>query len=333
MWKSLPAARVMVCSRPLGSVSWARSPARNGPRRCAAPVGSLDRRRSVNSAPGPARRRATPPPRGPPRPGRSTRYSLDGMGLDRGEQVGAGQATGRIRPGSSERDTEDTGTQGRRSSGVATTAASLTSPTGRPSPATTTTALAPACAGPADRLGQRHVGGHGQGRAQQSVHGEVGQPGPQPALRHRLARPRPTRRRRSGPPTPSRSDRARRPRPSASNSGRAKTSTATTRPAQPAATIPAVRRPVARHTPAASTRPPSRGSPGSRLKTATRRWTGTAARPGRRRWCPARARRSGRIRRRRTPATAGARRWRRRTPARVSRVPARSPRHRRAGAG
>ena len=41
VWNSLPATRVIVCIRPFGSVSCTRSPTANGPRRCAAPVGSV----------------------------------------------------------------------------------------------------------------------------------------------------------------------------------------------------------------------------------------------------------------------------------------------------
>src|SRR3954447_1943536 len=41
VWNSRPGVRVIVCSRPFGSVSWTRSPARSGPRRTAAPVGGV----------------------------------------------------------------------------------------------------------------------------------------------------------------------------------------------------------------------------------------------------------------------------------------------------
>src|SRR4051794_10269242 len=39
VWNSLPGVSVMVCIRPLGSVSCTRSPSWSGPLRCAAPVG------------------------------------------------------------------------------------------------------------------------------------------------------------------------------------------------------------------------------------------------------------------------------------------------------
>src|SRR4051812_27214667 len=38
VWKSFPATSSIVWWRPLGSVSWTRSPARNGPRRCSTSV-------------------------------------------------------------------------------------------------------------------------------------------------------------------------------------------------------------------------------------------------------------------------------------------------------
>ena len=56
VWNSLPGSSVMVCIRPLGSVSWTRSPARNGPRG-ARPVGRRGQRLVTRCASDPLRRR------------------------------------------------------------------------------------------------------------------------------------------------------------------------------------------------------------------------------------------------------------------------------------
>ena len=93
---------------------------------------------------------------------------------DRPDQLLAGDARpAGSGPSSSVRATVETATQGRRSSGVASSAASLTRPTGRPLPVTVTMAAGLGLARAADGLGERQVVGDGEGTAGQ-VAGDQG---------------------------------------------------------------------------------------------------------------------------------------------------------------
>ncbi len=87
------------------------------------------------------------------------------------------------------RATLEVGTQGRRSSGVATRALSITTPTGTPALVTVTIPPAWAVAGTAYRLGQGQVAGDREGTSGQVARHERRQPAPH-AGRSTAPRPR-----------------------------------------------------------------------------------------------------------------------------------------------
>ena len=141
--------------------------------------------------PGPARA-ARPRSRAPrtPRPSRSTtRYSVAGCASSASMSRGPLRSAVSTSPGTSGRATSPVATHGRRSTGVADTAASLTIPVALPVPSTTTSAAAPAASQLAQRLGQRRRRRHGDRRSDQVAQRQQRQPS---AERSPRAAPAPT---------------------------------------------------------------------------------------------------------------------------------------------
>ncbi len=160
----------------------------------------------------------------------------------------------------------DTGTHGRRSSGVARSASSLTTPTGLPAVVTVT--MPPASASRARRTAS--ASGRSPGTA--SVRRARSRATSAGSLRRTraevIAAEAPDQRNAATTNDRMKSSTSGGVSRSVScHNGQLSASTATTRPPHPAARVPVWGRPVAPHTAAFSTRPPSSGRPGTRLST------------------------------------------------------------------
>ena len=195
VWKDLPGSRQMLWRRPLASVRRTHSP---GCQRSAAYAGPVVGRRRPGyvvhlRAPSSKARStstvaSTPKMEPSPRRGRTPRRACatwPGPGPRPRCRPAAPGPSSRVRA------TELTGTQARRSSGVASSAASLTMPLSRSSPAWTTIAPASALLRPAYGLGDGQVVGDGDHPAGERARLECGQPPAHAGADHRGGRPGP----------------------------------------------------------------------------------------------------------------------------------------------
>ena len=283
----LPGSRQMLWRRPLLSVSRTHSPARSGPRWTpdqASGATSVEHARHPRRAPrsrlsgavlaerlvdvggGRARRRSSrrPRPGGTPCAGVRliARIRSSPTIVDRAARV----------PRSRVRATVETATHGRRSSGVASSAASLTTPIGRAGAGDGHDAAGLGLLRAAYGLGERQVVGDGEGTPGQVAGHQGGQPAPEPGRRHGGGGAGPEEQRDDEREDEvddvglrRRASRSMQQRPAQDRDGGD--------PAAPAgddgAAVGVCR--STPQTPALSTRPPSSGSPGTRLRTPTSR--------------------------------------------------------------
>ena len=211
VWNSLPALSVMVCIRPLGSVSCTWSPFAEQATTVLG-AGSHEReasRRQRFDAAVSARAEASGAREGPVDVtggqhaedatlrvhhevlgGRQVAHPSSSPGAVevRGEEQARARAVGRRVP---------TDTQGRRSTGVAVTAASLTRASGRSSRSTTTSAWAPPSVSRRIASAEGRVGQHRDGPAGQAAHRQLPQLGLDALRAQRLAGTVPDEQRRS----------------------------------------------------------------------------------------------------------------------------------------